>query len=364
MARVARISVVVPVHGVAEFLPCCLDSILASGEPDLEVIAVDDASPDAAAQILAGRAAADPRLRVITLDRNLGQGPARNVGLAAAAGEYVWFVDGDDALADGALAAVSGALAAVEPDVLLVDWQTWHGPAGHAEPNPGRALLREVPARGCTLAAQPRLINLTMTAWSKLYRRDFLRGLGVSFAAGIHEDIPVTCAALLSADRIGAVDQMCYRYRRRPGSAMTTTSRQHLAVFDAYRRVFELLAQRDAAGQPVSDAVRAAVFERAIWHYTSVLETTGPGVGRLGLPGLVPRRDRRRFFRRMHEDFVRYRPAGYRHPRGPRGAKLRLVERDAYLAYSVLEPLNQARVALRRLASRDPRSRVDDGVAR
>ena len=345
----ARISVVVPVHGVAEFLPCCLDSVLTSADPDLEVIAVDDASPDGAAQILARRAAADSRLRVISLDRNRGQGHARNLGLAAAAGDYVWFVDGDDALADGALAAVGGVLATVKPDVLLIDWETWHSRADRTEPNPGRALLRAVPRGGCTLAEQPGLINLTMTAWSKLYRRDFLRDLGVSFTAGIHEDIPVTCAALLSADLIGAVDQVCYRYRRRPGSAMTTTSRQHLAVFDAYQRVFDLLAQRDAVGQPVSDAVRAAVFERAIWHYSTVLETTGPGVGRLGLPGLVPRRDRRRFFRRMHRDFVRYRPAGYRHPPGPRGAKLRLVERDAYLSYSLLEPLNQARVAVRGL---------------
>jgi CDP-glycerol glycerophosphotransferase len=349
---VARISVVVPVHGVAEFLPCCLDSLLADADPDLEVIAVDDASRDDAAQILARRAAADPRLRVISLDRNRGQGYARNVGLEAAAGDYVWFVDGDDALADGALAAVSGTLATVKPDVLLIDWETWHSGTGRTEPNPGRALLRAVPRGGSTLAEQPGLINLTMTAWSKLYRRDFLRNLGVGFAAGIHEDIAVTCAALLSADLIAAVDQVCYRYRRRPGSAMTTTSRQHVAVFDAYQRVFDLLAQRDTAGQRVSDAVRAAVFERAIWHYSTVLETTGPGVGRFGLPGLVPRRDRRRFFRRMHQDFVRYRPAGYRHPPGPRGAKLRLVERDAYLSYSLLEPLNQARVAVRGLARR------------
>jgi CDP-glycerol glycerophosphotransferase len=346
----ARISVVVPVFGVAEFLPGCLDSILASTDPDLEVIAVDDASPDAAGQILAGRAAADPRLRVISLDRNRGQGNARNLGLEAAAGDYVWFVDGDDALAADALAAVGGVLATVKPDVLLVDWQTWHGPAGRAEANPGRALLSAVPRQGCTLADQPALINLTMTAWSKLYRRDFLRDVGVSFAAGIHEDIPVSCAGLLSAELVAAVDQVCYRYRRRKGSAMTTTSRQHWAVFDAYHQVFELLARRDAAGMPVSDAVRAAVFERAIWHYTTVLETTGPGVGRFGLPGLVPRGDRRAFFRRMHEDFRRYRPAGYEHPRGPRGAKFRLVERDAYPAYSLLEPLNQARVTLRRFA--------------
>jgi CDP-glycerol glycerophosphotransferase len=114
----ARISVVVPVHGVADWLPSCSDSILASADPDLEAVAVDDASPDSAGQILACRAAADPRLRVITLDGNNGQGQARNCGLDVAAGDYVWFVDGDDTLAADALAAVTSTLARVRPDAL------------------------------------------------------------------------------------------------------------------------------------------------------------------------------------------------------------------------------------------------------
>jgi CDP-glycerol glycerophosphotransferase len=349
------ISVIIPVHNVAQYLPDCLDSVLA-GDFDVEVIAVDDASQDSSGALLDKRAAAHPRLRVVHLERNAGQGNARNLALSQATGEYVWFVDGDDSLADGALAAVTKALAptasgAAQPDVLLINWESCY-PGGRTEPNPFAGLLSQVPAGGCTLAEQPQLINLTMTSWSKLFRRDFLRGLGVSFAGGIHEDIALTCAALLAADVIAAVDQVCYRYRRdRPGSAMATTSLGQLAVFDSYRLVFDLIARRDAAGNPVSDAVRAAVFERAIWHYSTVLETTGPGVGPVGMRGLVPRSERHRFFRRMHEDFVRYRPAGYQHPAGARGAKMRLVERNAYWSYSLLEPLNQARVAIRRRAS-------------
>ncbi len=239
---------------------------------------------------------------------------ARNLALEQATGEYVWFVDGDDALADGGLAAIAAALAESKPDVLLINWVSSY-PDGRTAPNPYASLLPAVPAGGCTLEDQPRLIDLTMTSWSKLFRRDFLAGLGVSFAAGIHEDIQVTCAALLSADMIAAVDTVCYRYRReRKGSAMHTTSLGQLAVFDSYRRVFELVASRDAAGTPVSDALRAAIFERAIWHYTTVLQTTGFGVGRIGLPGLVPRAERQRFFQRMHKDFARYRPASYQHP--------------------------------------------------
>jgi CDP-glycerol glycerophosphotransferase len=345
---VPAISVIVPVYRVAEFLPACLDSILA-GDFDVEVIAVDDASPDGSGAILDQRAAADPRLRVVHLERNGGQGHARNLALEQATGEYVWFVDGDDIVAEGGLAAVTAALSVGKPDVLLINWVSSY-PGNRTEPNPYASLLTAVPADGCTLEEQPALINLTMTSWSKLFRRDFLAGLGVGFAGGIHEDIQVTCAALLTADVIGAVEAVCYGYRReRKGSALATTSLGHLAVFDAYQRVFELIASRDAAGHPVSDGLRAAIFERAIWHYTTVLQTTGIGVGRVGLPGLVPRAERNRFFQRMHADFERYRPASYQHPAGARGAKLRLVERDAYWTYSWLEPLNQARVAVRKL---------------
>src|SRR5580704_14751333 len=105
------ISIVLPVRGVPEFLPACLDSVLADPAASLEVIAVDDASPDGCGRILDDRAAGNPRLRVIHLAGSLGPGPGRMRGLAAAGGSYVWFVDPDDLLADGALAAIAARLA-------------------------------------------------------------------------------------------------------------------------------------------------------------------------------------------------------------------------------------------------------------
>lgn len=333
------ISVVIPVYGVEEYLPGCLDSVLGQPGPDIEVIAVDDASPDRCGQILDAAAAADARLRVVHLSANQGQGHARNTGLELASGEYVWFADGDDALAGGALAAIAGRLAS-EPDVLLIGWESVY--PGRTEPGAGGGLLASVPPGGCTLADQPRLIDLTMTSWSKLLRRDFLGKLGVSFASGIHEDIQVTSAALLAAQSIEAVPQPCYRYRRdRAGSAMATAGDGHLAIFASYARVFDLLAARRAAGLPVSDAVEAAVFERAIWHYSTVLET------RTAQGRLVPRGQRRAFFARMHADFAARRPPGYRTPPGARGLKFRLVERGWYPAYALAEPLNQLRVRMR-----------------
>ncbi len=346
------ISLVIPVFNVRRYLADCLDSVLAQkGTAGVEVIAVDDASDDGSGALLDERARADDRLAVVHLPGTAGPGNARNVGLARATGRYVWFVDGDDQLQPEAIEAISARLEAAAPDVLLIDYVESY-PDGSERPNPGGALLRAVAGSAAadgtvTLADAPELINATMTAWSKIFRRDFLVGLDEPFRPGIHEDIPVSCAALLRGC-LGVLDRACYRYRRsRPGSFMATSSTSHLAVFTAYEEVFAMLHKRAAASDPaITAAVQSAVFERAIAHYAAVLQTTGPGIGRWGRPGLVPRRDRRRFFRRMHDDFVRYEPAGYRLPGGPRGVKFAMIKRGAYRTYELFEPLNQARVAL------------------
>jgi len=109
----------------------------------------------------------------------------------------------------------------------------------------------------------------------------------------------------------------------------------HFSIFSSYEQVFARLD--GGPGPAVGPGVRAALFGRAIEHYSTVLAS-----------GLVPRRARRAFFRRMAADYRRYRPAGYRRPPGLRGMKFALIERDAYPAYLVLGPLNNARVAATR----------------
>jgi CDP-glycerol glycerophosphotransferase len=353
------ISVVIPVHGVEDYLDRCLDSVLGpagqapgsgrasqapgSGGPagSLEVIAVDDASPDRCGAILAARQ--DPRLRVLTTTTAAGPGPARDLGAKEATGEYVWFVDGDDELADGALAAVAGALTSLRPDVLVIDFENLYpdgsvGPSGGAQYLHGSAAESLRGGEAGTLADHPALIHLTMTAWSKVFRRDFLAGLGVSFGSAgpaPHEDVPVTTLALLTAGRIGVLDRVCYRYRRsRRGSYLAAVSDANFTIFGSYEQVFNYLAERTELRAPVTPAVYAAIFERAIWHYTTLIP-------------LVPRRRRREFFHRISADFRRWRPDGFRFPPGPRGLKFRLAARDAYWAYALLDPVNRLRVGLR-----------------
>jgi CDP-glycerol glycerophosphotransferase len=346
------ISVVIPVHGVEDYLDRCLDSVLgpadlaACGEAGLaacgggpatplEVIAVNDASPDRCGEILASRH--DPRLRVLSTPTAVGPGPARDLGAKEATGEYVWFVDGDDELAEGALGAVAGALTRLRPDVLIIDFENLY-PDGTTSPSGGARYLSGPERSGPgPLADHPALIHLTMTAWSKVFRRDFLAGLGVAFGSAgpaPHEDVPVTTMALLTAETIGALDRVCYRYRRaRHGSYLAAVSADNFNIFASYRLIFDYFSERAELRAPVPPGVYAAVFERAMWHYTTLLP-------------LVPGRRRREFFHRMSADFRRWRPGGYRFPPGPRGVKFRLAARDAYWAYALLDPVNRLRVRL------------------
>jgi CDP-glycerol glycerophosphotransferase len=322
------ISVVIPVHGVADYLDRCLDSVLGEQTVPIEVIAVDDASPDRAAAILAARA--DPRLRVISTPAPVGPGPARELGAKEAAGEYVWFVDGDDELAGGALAAVAQSLARLRPDVLIVDFESLY-PDG-TSPSGGDLTGPELG----TLADNPKLIHLTMTAWSKVFRREFLAGLGISFGIAPHEDVPVTALALITAARIGVLNRVCYRYRReRRGSFLAAPSDRNFNIFNAYDQVFNYLSERSVVRPLITPDVRAALAERAMWHFTTLLP-------------LVPRRRRREFFHRIAASFRRWRPQeGFSFPPGPRGMKLRLAAHDAYWAYVLLEPVNRLRLVVR-----------------
>jgi CDP-glycerol glycerophosphotransferase len=360
--RAPLMSIVLPVHGVEQHLDACLDSVLSrrpgdmgqwmgetgplvgQADPLVEVIAVDDGSPDRCGEILAARARADARLRVERRVRSAGPGAARNVGLALARGDYVWFVDPDDVLPSGSLSAVARAITALHPDVLLLDYRTT-SPGGRSETSPGPGLLA-APEPGptpLTLADRPALIERTMTVWSKVFRRDYLTGLAVPFRGGIHEDVPVSCCALLAARSIVPLARVCYLYRRRPGSFLTTASMDHFAIFGSYDEVFAWLDRPGSSPRPpVGEPVRAALFARMIEHCTSILAT-----------GLVPPSARREYFERMVGCFHRYRPPGYRPPwGGPRAWKMALIERGAYRAYEVLAPLNGARVAVRRAALR------------
>ena len=98
-----KVSVVIPVYKVEKYLPACLDSVLSQSLRDIEVICIDDASPDGCPEMLDGYALRDARVRVLHLPENHQQGYGRNRGTEMAKGKYVYFLDSDDMITPEAM---------------------------------------------------------------------------------------------------------------------------------------------------------------------------------------------------------------------------------------------------------------------
>jgi glycosyltransferase involved in cell wall biosynthesis len=332
----ALLTVVVPVYAVEGFLLTCLDSIRAGLTPEenasVEVIAVDDASPDDCGAMLDAYAARHGDLRVLHLSGNVGLGLARNAGLAEATGRYVWFVDSDDRLPPGSVRAVLRRLRESGPDVLLVDHLREH--------EDGRL---QADASSPLLAGPPdldRLLGLQHTAWNRIMRRGLLLEHGLRFPAGWYEDVPFSNPVLVAAQRLDVLNRVCYHYRiGRPGAITATRSDRHFEAFEQYDELHHRL-DRLGAGP----AVRSRLFTLMINHLLVVA----------GNDARMHPSHRRRFFRRIVEQYQRHLPAGHLRPAGAAGMKHRLVAVNSYLLYSGLRAAYRLAGLRRRATERTP----------
>jgi hypothetical protein len=119
LARRASVTVVMPCYNYGHYLPRALGSVLSQENVDVDVILIDDASPDGSASVVRALASADTRVRPILHERNRGHIATYNEGLEQATGDYVVLLSADDALPPGALARAT-ALMEAEPSVGFV----------------------------------------------------------------------------------------------------------------------------------------------------------------------------------------------------------------------------------------------------
>ncbi|HET9738847.1 MAG TPA: CDP-glycerol glycerophosphotransferase family protein [Solirubrobacteraceae bacterium] len=294
-----RLSVVLVVHGEQAHLDEVTSAALRGD--DVELVVVDDASPDHGPELLDALAARDERVRVHHLTERVGLGEARNLALELAVGEYVWFVNASDVPAPGGVLA---RLAETSPDVLLVGDRI-EDVLGRSRRGPHAALVRRLTGT-VTLDEEPGLADAAPRAWDKVFRRD---GLG-RFAAGRHGELTVSWPALLGARRIAAVPGTSYMRRE-----LENATRVPGSPFEAYESVLRGADER----------TRRVVVPAMARHLLSLLDR-------------IPEGERREFFRRASELYRRHRTAD--EPASPRH---RLLERDAYAAYRLLDQGIEAR---------------------
>ena len=263
------LGVVVPAYDVAAYLPACLDSVLASTHEALDVVVVDDGSPDDSGEIAEQYAGRDPRVRVVHTD-NRGLGAARNEGLRHVGGDYVGFADSDDVVPPTAYAALVGSLERSGADLATGSIARWEGDALNEPPWMRR--LHASPRTDLDILDHPELLG-DVFAWNKVYRRSFWDHADLRWPEGVrYEDQPTTTRAFLAADGIDVLAEVVYHWRiRHDGSSITqqratlrdlddrfATKRMALTFVDAY------VADAAHAADPRAAALREVFVDRVL----------------------------------------------------------------------------------------------------
>ncbi len=222
-----KVSIVVPVYGEDHFLPYCLDSICSQTYKNLEIILVDDGSPDTCPEICDAYAAKDERIKVIH-KINGGLVEARKTGIKIATGLYVAYVDGDDEIEPDFIEKLVNIAIDEEVDVVV---------DGFCKLTNGkrRAYANSIPVgkydkKRLENEVYPKMMSnggfysfgIFTYVWNKLFKRSVLLNnqLNVPSQLIVGEDSSCVYPALLEADSIFVTDICGYRYRQRLGSLL------------------------------------------------------------------------------------------------------------------------------------------------
>ena len=260
------LGIVVPVYDVADYLPACLDSILAQTHAHLDVVVVDDGSPDASGDLAEEYAARDPRVRVVHID-NRGLGAARNEGLRHVRGDYVGFADSDDVVPPTAYAALVGSLEQSGADLATGSIVRWEGDA-LLEP-PWMHRLHHPARTDLSVLDHPELLG-DVFAWNKVYRRSFWDHGGLTWPEGVrYEDQPTTTRAFLTADGIDVLADVVYHWRiRHDGTSITQQRASMRDLEDRFATKRMSLAEVEAAvsgsADPRAPRLREVFVDRVL----------------------------------------------------------------------------------------------------
>ena len=230
-----RISVIVPVYGVEAYLDRCVRSIVEQTYPDLEIILVDDGSPDNCGAMCDAWAERDSRIKVIHKE-NGGLSDARNAGLAVATGEYIAFVDSDDLIAATYIQQMYDAIRKTGAPMAACDVLAFGKEAEISAETTGGVLLRSAEEALRDLTSG---VGIRAVAWNKLYHHTLMKE--ELFPVGKHhEDEYFTYRMIHKAKSVAYVDATLYFYRQRQGSIMDSFSIKRLDALDAYLQRLEL----------------------------------------------------------------------------------------------------------------------------
>lgn len=216
-----KISIIVPVYNVEDYLPSCLDSICEQSLTDIQVICVDDCSTDSSWEILKAYSDKYRFVEIFKNSGNMGLAYTRNEGVRHACGTYIMYVDSDDYLAPDCLSMVYEQMQTDSLDILFFDVQEFEDGNNKLNARRIRKNCYEPISGYKLMASLVKNAEMFGAVWGAAYRREYIEEQEIKFIDGIlHEDIAYTFAAVLNAKRAYVTNQIVYYYRQRADSIL------------------------------------------------------------------------------------------------------------------------------------------------
>lgn len=206
-----KISVIIPAYNAETYLEPCVRSVLQQTYQNLEILLIDDGSTDKTWEVCRALAAADSRVRPIRKE-NGGVSSARNAGIAAASGEMLTFVDGDDELKENGLEALIEAQQRTGADIVAA-WYDMGAPIPY--PEAGDVVWKGTQALQKSLEDHP----LTYSVWAKLYTREIIGDTRFQEGIRVNEDSLFVFRLLCKQPCFAGIKDVVYFYRPNAASA-------------------------------------------------------------------------------------------------------------------------------------------------
>ena len=264
MSESPLISVIVPVYNVEAYLDKCVQSIVGQTYTNLEIILVDDGSPDNGGAMCDAWAEKDPRIQVIHKE-NGGQADARNVGIAAASGEYIGFVDSDDVIAPVMYEYMMTLIREHTADLAECRMQQFtEWPFGGFADEDAEITIYS------TEEAVKNLINervFTCTVPNILVKADIAKA--VQFDTGkIHEDILWPYRVFAKCQTVVHTTARYYAYYQREGSTMNSAySEKRFDALDALQQRAVEVKEQFPDLYPLAERAYAGA---CMYHYQKI----------------------------------------------------------------------------------------------
>jgi glycosyltransferase involved in cell wall biosynthesis len=264
MSKTPWLSVVIPVYRSEHSVSQAIASVTAQGVHGVEIICVDDCSPDDSARVIETLQKTHPTLRLIRHGINQGPGPARNSGIDVSTGDYIVFLDADDSLIDGGLRQLKEKTLR-SPDLIMVACEEIRrGKVRGLTDGPLKDSLSQTPLTN--VSDEPRILFWPPAPWSKAYRREFLTDNHIRFGDGMAEDIPWSARVTLLAKTVALCDSPVYRYvtAEKDSSVTTRSSEKNMAIVSQVARMREQ-SDLDGLGPAIASNLAALAAIHLIW---------------------------------------------------------------------------------------------------